>query len=176
MLQNWQNELELFHKNHPQPWDFQTQRQFVLRFRETLEAWLDAGHGSCLMRDAKLRAIVENALLHFDRERYVLDSFVIMPNHVHAIIKPLGDHTLSNILHSWKSFTAKEINKVTQVDGQVWMEESYDTIIRHSEDLVDCRKYIHGNSKGTPAASFTLHAPHALAVCSGQAGSLSSQL
>ena len=174
MLQNWQKELELFHENHPQPWDFQTQRQFVLRFRETLEAWLDAGHGSCLMRDAELRAIVENALLHFDRERYVLDSFVIMPNHVHAIIKPLGDHTLSNILHSWKSFTAKEINKVTQVDGPVWMEESYDTIIRHSEDLVDCRKYINGNGKDAPAASFTLHAPHALAVRSGQAGSLSA--
>ncbi|MBU6326380.1 MAG: hypothetical protein KGQ89_02020, partial [Verrucomicrobia bacterium] len=62
-----------------------------------------------------------------------------------------------------------------QVDGPVWMEESYDTIIRHSEDLVDCRKYINGNGKNTPAASFTLHAPHALAVCSGQAGSLSAE-
>jgi carbamoylphosphate synthase large subunit/REP element-mobilizing transposase RayT len=175
ILQNWQKELELFHKNHPQPWDFPTQRQFVLRFRETLEAWLDAGHGSCILRDPALRTIVENALLHFDKDRYILDSYAIMPNHVHAIVKPLGSHKLSDILHSWKSFTAKELNKAMQAEGQVWMEESYDTIIRHSDDLVDCRRYIAGNAMDMPRDSFTSNQSHVLTPCTGQAGSLSAE-
>ena len=27
---------------------------------------------------------------YFDGERYVLDAFVVMPNHVHALVKPLA--------------------------------------------------------------------------------------
>ncbi len=175
VLHNWQKELELFHKNHPQPWDFQTQRQFILRFRETLEAWLDAGHGNCILRDSATREIVENALKYFHGDRYILDSFVIMPNHVHVIVKPLDDHKLSDILHSWKSFTAKEINKATKTEGRIWMDESYDTIIRYSEDLIDCRRYISNNVTGMPDGLFSLHMPHVLELCSGQAGSPSAE-
>jgi REP element-mobilizing transposase RayT len=38
---------------------------------------------------------------------YALDESVVMPNHVHLLVTPLGEHRLSDILHSWKSFTAK---------------------------------------------------------------------
>jgi carbamoyl-phosphate synthase large subunit len=175
VLQDWQKELDLFHKNHPQPWSFQTQRQFILRFRDTMEKWLDAGHGSCILRDPASRSIVENALKFFHGDRYILDSYVVMPNHVHVIVKPIGNHTLADILHSWKSFTAKELNKAINAEGQVWMEESYDTIIRHSEDLMDFRSYISGNTKDMPENSFGLHAPHSLVNHTRQAGSPSAQ-
>ncbi len=67
------------------------------------------------------------SLRHFDSERYMLDDFVVMPNHVHAIVKPVGDHALSEILHSWKSFSANAVNRALGQDGAVWMEESFDT-------------------------------------------------
>jgi type I restriction enzyme R subunit len=51
-------------------------------------------------------------LKHFDGERYRLDEFVVAPNHVHVLVSRLGEHQLSQILHSWKSFTAHEILKV----------------------------------------------------------------
>jgi len=40
----------------------------------------------CLLRDPENAKIVEDALRHFDGERCELASFVVMPNHVHAII------------------------------------------------------------------------------------------
>ena len=62
--------------------------------------------------DAEVRKIVENALRHFDGNRYALDEFAVASNHVHVLVTPLGEHDLSEILHSWKSFTAHEILKV----------------------------------------------------------------
>jgi REP element-mobilizing transposase RayT len=60
----------------------------------------------------EVKELVENALRHFDGERYRLDEFAVAPNHVHVLVSPLGEHQLSQILHSWKSFTAHEILKV----------------------------------------------------------------
>jgi hypothetical protein len=53
------------------------------------------------------KAIMESSLLHFDGVRYELGEFVVIPNHVHAIVAPIGEHRLTSILHSWKSFTKK---------------------------------------------------------------------
>ena len=52
---------------------------------------------------------MEFSLQHFDGERYELGEFIVMPNHVHAIVATIGGHQLSAILHSWKSFSAKRI-------------------------------------------------------------------
>jgi len=48
--------------------------------RERIEACLDAGHGSCSLRDARVARVVEEAFLHFDGERYRLLAWVVMPN------------------------------------------------------------------------------------------------
>lgn len=74
--------------------------------------------------------VVQRALLHFDGERYRLHAWAIMPNHVHAVVEPLPSHELSKILHSWKSYTAHEVNRLLMRSGEVWMKESYDHIIR----------------------------------------------
>ena len=44
-------------------------------------------------------------------------AFVVMPNHVHAVVQPLGGFDLETILHSWKSFTAKQCNQVLGRSG-----------------------------------------------------------
>ena len=56
-----------------------------LERRKRIEAALDAGHGSCFLQQPDIAALVENALLHFDRERYRLHAWVVMPNHVHVL-------------------------------------------------------------------------------------------
>ena len=68
-----------------------------------------------------------------------------MPNHVHALVKPLGEHKISDILHTWKSFTANQINKRESCSGQLWMHESYDHIVRNEESLKYIRRYINKN-------------------------------
>ncbi|MCZ7605514.1 MAG: DHHA1 domain-containing protein [Planctomycetota bacterium] len=90
----------------------------------------NAGYGECWLKDERCARIVANALQHFDGERYELHAWCVMPNHVHVVFKPAAGHGLSDILHSWKSFTAKECNKVLGRKGAFWMDEYYDRLIR----------------------------------------------
>ncbi len=86
-------------------------------FSTRLEEWLDAGKGECWLRDPRCSAAVADALRHFDGERYVLGPFVVMPNHVHALVQPVNGHDLPGILHSWKGFTAHRINEIVARAG-----------------------------------------------------------
>jgi carbamoylphosphate synthase large subunit/REP element-mobilizing transposase RayT len=147
LLEQWREEQQTWLNFHPKPWDWKTEREHHRRFVEEREDWLDRGYGSCLLRDPKAAEIVADALRFFDGQRYHLDTFVIMPNHVHALLQPMADHPLSKILHSWKSFTANAINRAANRDGEVWMRESYDHIARDWNELRAWRKYIAANPK-----------------------------
>jgi REP element-mobilizing transposase RayT len=111
-------------------------------FHERIEKWLETGYGSCVLKQKNILQIIVNTLKYFEGKKYVLDSFVIMPNHIHIIVTPLAGFTLSQITHSWKSFSANQINKVLEQKGQLWCHESYDHIIRNEESLIEIRKYI----------------------------------
>ena len=50
--------------------------------------------------------MIMSALKHFDDNMYELYACVVMDNHVHALVKPLGNYQIERIVHSWKSFTA----------------------------------------------------------------------
>ena len=110
-LIRWQSEKDAWLKAHPEPHDESTRQEFYNRFPARIQRWLDAGYGSCVLNIESVRTLVENALRHFDGSRYALDQFVVSSNHVHVLVTPRGEHTLSEILHSWKSFTAHEILK-----------------------------------------------------------------
>ncbi|MGA2069721.1 MAG: valine--tRNA ligase [Sedimentisphaerales bacterium] len=112
---------------------------------EKIESFLDAGHGECLLKKAGIAEIMDNALKHFDLERYDLIAWAIMPNHVHAVIKPRPGYKLAEIVHSWKSFSAKEINKRLGREGSVWMNEYYDHLIRNEDDFSNQVNYVLAN-------------------------------
>jgi putative transposase len=92
--------------------------------------------GSCLLGDPRITQIVQQAVVHFENERYLLGAWCVMPNHVHAVIVPTAKHGLATVLHSWKSFTAHEINKLLERAGPIWERESFDHFIR-SESAVN---------------------------------------
>lgn len=125
-----------------------------------IEAYLDAGHGACWLRRPALARITENALLHFDGDRYQLIAWCVMPNHVHALIRtrepsprerrhPAGPdsrvYSLAAIVHSWKSFTAKAINRALSRHGPVWQREYFERYIRDDRHLAATIEYIHDN-------------------------------
>ena len=147
LLEQWRQEQQTWLKFHPAPWDWKTEREHHRRFVEEREDWLDRGHGSCILCDPSAAKIVSNALRFFDDQRYHLDAFVIMPNHVHALVQPTADHSLSKILHSWKSFTANALNRAANRDEEVWMRESYDHIVRDWNELLNWRRYIAANPR-----------------------------
>ncbi|MBM3883397.1 MAG: hypothetical protein FJ387_27435, partial [Verrucomicrobia bacterium] len=104
-------------------------------YAERVEAFLDAGQGACWLRREPIAQLVQNALRHFDGQRYRLAAWCLMPNHVHVVLQPLADHTLPAILHAWKSFTAKEANKLLGRTGKFWQDEYYDHLVRDQLDF-----------------------------------------
>jgi len=72
---------------------------------------LDQGFGSCILREKFAAEIVENAIRYWDNQRYLLYAWVIMPNHVHILVKPLGNWRLGRLIQSWKRHTSREIRK-----------------------------------------------------------------
>ena len=96
---------------------------------------LDKHLGECWLRDARVARIVQDQLKHFNGERYRLLAWSVMPNHVHAVIQPINDHALPDILHGWKSYTASQANRVLNRTGAFWQAEYYDHLIRDEADL-----------------------------------------
>ncbi len=89
--------------------------------------------------------MVQNALLYFDKERYKLIAWVIMPNHIHILLKPKADNSLSDIVHSIKSFTAQKANEMLNRRGKFWQEDYFDRYIRDSKHFVSVLNYIENN-------------------------------
>jgi len=117
----------------------------VAAHRRRLSAALDAGHGECLLRDPALAEIVESALLHGLGVRYELFAWVIMPNHVHVLFAPIAGNRLADIVHAWKSWTAKAINRHRGVSGPVWQREYFDRFIRDEEHFAAALAYVEDN-------------------------------
>jgi REP element-mobilizing transposase RayT len=90
-------------------------------------------------------SIVEEALWFGYEERYVLDAYVIMPDHVHLLLRPLPGWTLGKILQSLKGFTAKESNRLLGRKGPFWQDERFDHLVRNDGDWLDKFEYIHNN-------------------------------
>lgn len=114
--------------------------------RKNIERYADAGHGTCHLRDPRIAQLVQDALLHFDGQRYQLIAWCIMPTHVHALIEPIDPaHSLPTIIHSWKSFTAKAANRLLGRNGTFWMEDYFDRYIRDETHLHSTLDYIREN-------------------------------
>ena len=142
---DWKLERDEWLAANPKPWSVELENEFHKRFSSTIERWLDAGHGSCVLRDPKAARIVGDALNHFEGVRCVQHAWVVMPNHVHALFTLLGDHHLEDLLHSWKSFTA---NKIHAFDGnhvRLWQRDYFDRLIRDDAHFENCVRYIRKN-------------------------------
>ncbi len=135
----------LWEEKHPLPYSEQDWHEYHCLFSERIETWLDAGCGECLLSRPEHAGIVVDALRHFERHRYLLDHWVVMPNHVHVLVMPIEPYRLETILHSWKSFTSNAINKLRHRQGQLWQHESFDHIVRSERQLERFRKYIEEN-------------------------------
>ena len=72
------------------------------------------------------RTLVVAALEHFQKARYILFAHVVMDNHAHVLVKPIHENVLQSILHSWKSFTALQIQRQFGRQGAIWQDEYFD--------------------------------------------------
>lgn len=155
----WESEREAWLSVHPQPWSAEVEREFHNRFSGALERWLDAGHGSCVLRRPDCAAVVAEALRYFDGERIAQIALVVMPNHVHAVFVLNPGWPLEKIILSWKGFTARRINPLIRRTGNFWQRDYFDRLVRDGRHLANCMRYIRCNpvKAGLHTGEFVLY-------------------
>jgi putative DNA methylase len=104
-----------------------------------------AGWALPLLGIPRVARVVEDALLHFQGRRFGLHAWCVMPDHVHVLVTPFHEYGLEQILHSWKSFTANEVNRMLHRSGGLWQRESFDHLVRNREALEKFLAYIEAN-------------------------------
>jgi putative transposase len=106
---------------------------------------LDSGIGSAVLKSPDFANVVLDSLMWFDGSHYALIAWCIMPNHVHVVVEPLGDHLLRNIVKSWKANSAARINALRGASGRLWASEYFDRFMRSQEHLSTTVDYIENN-------------------------------
>lgn len=145
-LQQWIQERDEWQQEHPEPLSENDKDEYHRRFSHTIEHWLDGNYGQCLLASDRCKEIMFSALLFFHEKRYRLWEYVVAPNHVHLLIEPLCGNQLEDIMHSIKSYTAKEINKETGNAGHFWQKEYFDHIVRSEEHYQKYVTYIRNHT------------------------------
>ena len=133
--------------------------------RQRIQDLLDAGCGSCVLRREDCAGVVQDSLLFGDGKRYRLLSWVVMPNHVHALIQQNG-FALAKIVQSWKRHTSREIHRLLlgspsctrpvedssrvqlgdpRETPALWQREYWDRFVRDERHFLSVKNYIEQN-------------------------------
>ncbi len=127
--------------------EYAAQRRFFGR----MDAFLDAAeYGPRWLKEPAIAQLVADSLHYRHRRVYDLDTFCIMPTHAHVVFSPLagGDgkpHSLSSIMQSLKGYTAHKANTILGREGAFWHHESYDHVVRDTEEHERIVKYVLNN-------------------------------
>lgn len=113
--------------------------------QELIEQYLDQGSGEKYLEDPEVALVVANTLRQFQNERYRLHAWVIMPNHVHALVTPINDYKLSEIVRVWKGMSGRAANQILGRSGPFWQREYYDRFIRDADHFYKTITYIEEN-------------------------------
>ncbi len=147
-----QESKRLEKRNSALPENQETAEQRYLDQRRLFGKW-DGFLDNCLsgptwLKEQEVASLVSDSLKFLHQNMVELDTFTIMPNHVHAIFTPLIDvktgeyFSLRKIMQSHKGYTAKTCNDVLKRKGQFWQHESYDHFVRDINELKRIRKYV----------------------------------
>ena len=123
------------------------QIEYQRRLSERWNEQLDCCHGHCVLRRPELATILAKSLLLFDRDRYELTDFVVMPNHVHLLGAFPDETSMLSQCESWKHYTARQINLALGRSGRFWQRDGFDHLVRSIEQFEHLRKYIAENPK-----------------------------
>jgi len=145
VLNSWREERQQWLADHPQPWSAETEAEYHRVFSATMDRYLDQGLGSCLLAKAGHGTTTASAFRFYDGLRYVMHSFVVMPNHVHLLLSLMDDHPMAKIVADWKRFTARTINQAEGGSGGIWMEDYFDRLIRDWDHFINVCRYIGRN-------------------------------
>ncbi|MES1228061.1 MAG: transposase [Armatimonadota bacterium] len=134
VLIGWQEEMKLF------PDEARDRK-----LREKVQTHLDAGYGTCLLGRPEAARIVAEAFKARDSHDYELLAWVVMPNHVHVLIRQVDGAPLHKIVSAWKGVTSHAINKLLDRKGPLWNREYFDRYMRDDDHFARAVAYIEDN-------------------------------
>jgi acyl-CoA synthetase (AMP-forming)/AMP-acid ligase II len=114
-------------------------------YRKRVEEHLDQGIGECLLRDPAIAIIVRDTILNEHERTCRLFAWVIMPNHVHILLRPLEGQSLSTIMKNIKEVSSHKINKLLNRSGSFWQPDYFDRFIRDAGHFQKTVRYIENN-------------------------------
>lgn len=96
------------------------------------------------------RRIVLDACMFWHDTRAQVVVAVVMPDHVHLVVRPLQQSdgqwpSIPWLVKSIKTFSAREINQRRGREGALWQDEYFDRIVRREGELEDIIHYIAEN-------------------------------
>lgn len=120
-------------------------QEIVLERCRRIEAFLDAGYGSCLLQRPDIAMLVIDSLKFLKSRGHEILRWVIMPNHVHLLILVRCDTSLATVVRSFKGWTALRANRITGSSGAFWYPEYFDRYIRDDAHFLRVICYIDSN-------------------------------
>lgn len=161
-LQEFREELD----RKPRPdtlsideWDARKHKLLFARFDNIIDAEPAVKH----LANPAAALEVANSLRHFAGQRYDLLAFVVMPSHFHWVFhpkaswvqtfaherqqagKPAPRSPRERIMQSVKGYSARQCNRLLNLNGQFWQDESYDHVVRNDDELFRIIEYVENN-------------------------------
>lgn len=112
-----------------------------------IAGYLDAGHGYCTLKDARMAESVVATLKRMDGLQYDLLAWCIMPNHVHVVFRIRDGYDLAAVVKPWKAVTTRRAKELLCCEGRFWMREYYDRLVRDEKELERAIDYVLQNPK-----------------------------
>ena len=112
-----------------------------------IEYWLDRHSGECWLQNPACTQCIAEGWVRGDGQQYDLLAWVIMPNHVHVLVRIEEEDALVRIVQTWKSVSAHRINSLLSRKGVLWMRDYHDRYMRSPEHLSQAFRYIRENFK-----------------------------
>jgi putative transposase len=109
---------------------------------------LDRGYGSCLLGKPEIAQKVIENWQYFNNLRYELIAYIVMPNHVHILIKTFADWPLSKVVWTWKRRISKVVSDNNSLKEQ-FMKFSKPDLNLESSAPKDKKKFVQPKNKNT---------------------------
>lgn len=152
-----------FLASHPLPWNDKTTLEFDKLISRRKEALLDNGYGSCILKRRDVRQCLKEVIDFLNNKHFIVYTYVIMPNHVHILMRLLENHSLFEVVKSIKRNSSRLINELLVQQGSIWMSSYFDRIIRNEDHFKYCVSYIRNNPRHLPNDFYELYVnPHIL--------------
>jgi putative transposase len=102
-------------------------------------------------------ALLSDLIFCYSREnRYLLHAFVVMPDHLHAILTPATDQSLERCMQCIKGGFSHALGKAGSQRRDIWQRGFYEHRIRDKEDYTRHVNYVARNpeKRGMEAHAF----------------------